>query len=139
MSADLDIGEFFDRLVLWMLRQALLALPEKGGCRRRRVGFCTLDFFGHPSRTFAGIAGAGPTDPFASGGRGGGKIHIRVQQRNGRKCITTIQGLDDDLDLKRMCKAMKRTFNCNGSIEADKEMGEVIQLQVSAIPNRFSV
>lgn len=67
-------------------------------------------------------------DPFASGGRGG-KIHIRVQQRNGRKCITTIQGLDEDLDLKRICKAMKRTFNCNGSIESDKEMGEIIQLQ----------
>jgi len=56
-------------------------------------------------------------------------IHIRVQQRNGRKSITTIQGLDADLDLKRICKAMKRVFNCNGSIEEDKEMGEIIQLQ----------
>ena len=26
------------------------------------------------------------------------KVHIRVQQRNGRKCITTVQGLADDLD-----------------------------------------
>jgi len=52
-----------------------------------------------------------------------------VQQRNGRKCITTIQGLDDDLDLKRICKAMKKVFNTNGSIEKDEEMGEVIQLQ----------
>ena len=25
------------------------------------------------------------------------KVHIRVQQRNGRKCITTVQGLADDL------------------------------------------
>ena len=24
---------------------------------------------------------------------------------------------------------MKRVFNCNGSIEEDKEMGEIIQLQ----------
>lgn len=139
MSADLDIGEFFDRLVLWMLRHCWRCLKRVVVATRWLLLGHTLDFFGHPSRTFAGIAGAGPTDPFASGGRGGGKIHIRVQQRNGRKCITTIQGLDDDLDLKRMCKAMKRTFNCNGSIEADKEMGEVIQLQVSAIPNRFSV
>lgn len=71
------------------------------------------------------------TDPFASTGAGGrgGKIHIRVQQRNGRKCITTVQGLDDDLDLKRICKAMKKVFNVNGSIEVDPEMGEVIQLQ----------
>ena len=39
------------------------------------------------------------------------------------------QGLEPDLDLKRICKAMKRVFNCNGSIEEDKEMGEIIQLQ----------
>jgi translation initiation factor 1 len=77
----------------------------------------------------AGFSG-GPTDPFSSksGGRGG-KIHIRIQQRNGRKCITTVQGLEDDLDLKRICKAMKKAFNCNGSISADAEMGEVVQLQ----------
>ena len=76
------------------------------------------------------IAGSGADDPFAAGGlKGSSKIHIRVQQRNGRKSITTIQGLDADLDLKRICKAMKRVFNCNGSIEEDKEMGEIIQLQ----------
>ena len=28
------------------------------------------------------------------------KIHVRMQQRNGRKCITTVQGLADDLDIK---------------------------------------
>ena len=52
-----------------------------------------------------------------------------MQQRNGRKCITTIQGIDEELDLKRILKAMKRTFNCNGSIEEDKVNGDVIQLQ----------
>lgn len=52
-----------------------------------------------------------------------------MQQRNGRKCITTIQGLDADLDLKRICKAMKKAFNCNGSITIDEEMGEIVQLQ----------
>jgi translation initiation factor 1 len=52
-----------------------------------------------------------------------------VQQRNGRKCITTIQGLDDDLDLKRICKAMKKAFNCNGNLAQDEEMGEIVQLQ----------
>ena len=33
-------------------------------------------------------------DPFAKGetGKDTSKIHVRVQQRNGRKCITTIQG-----------------------------------------------
>ena len=57
------------------------------------------------------------------------KIHIRVQQRNGRKCITTIQGLEDDLDTKRICKSMKVAFNCNGNVIADTEKGDIIQLQ----------
>jgi len=57
------------------------------------------------------------------------KIHIRVQQRNGRKCITTIEGLEDDLDTKRICKAMKAAFNCNGNVIVDEEKGDIIQLQ----------
>ena len=57
------------------------------------------------------------------------KVHIRVQQRNGRKCITSIEGLDDDLDKKRICKHMRKVFNCNGNVVNDQERGEVIQLQ----------
>jgi translation initiation factor 1 len=57
------------------------------------------------------------------------KVHIRVQQRNGRKCITSIEGLDDDLDQKRICKHMRRLFNCNGNVVNDEDRGEVIQLQ----------
>jgi translation initiation factor 1 len=76
------------------------------------------------------LAGFGnASDPFGSAIGGRAKIHIRIQQRNGRKSITTIQGLDADLDLKRIMKAMKKDFNCNGSIAEDEEMGEVIQLQ----------
>ena len=36
------------------------------------------------------------------------KIHLRVQQRNGRKSITTVQGLSTDLDLKKIVKAVKK-------------------------------
>ncbi len=36
-----------------------------------------------------------------------------------------IEGLDDDLDLNRICKYMKRAFNTNGCVFEDK----VIQLQ----------
>jgi translation initiation factor 1 len=57
------------------------------------------------------------------------KYHIRVQQRNGRKCITTLQGLEDDLDLKRICRAMRTAFSCNGNVIQDEENGDVIQLQ----------
>ena len=56
------------------------------------------------------------------------KVHVRVQQRNGRKCITTIQGLADDLDIKRICKAFKKNFQCNGAVTKASEMGEIIQL-----------
>lgn len=59
---------------------------------------------------------------------GGGKVHIRVQQRNGRKCLTTVQGLADDLDIKRILKAFKKNFSCNGALVKDEELGEIIQL-----------
>lgn len=69
-------------------------------------------------------------DPFAKteDGRDRSKIHVRMQQRNGRKCITTVTGLADDLDLKRIAKALKKTFQCNGSVSTDAEAGEVLQL-----------
>ena len=59
------------------------------------------------------------------------KYHIRVQQRNGKKCITSLDGLEEDLDLKRICKAMCKTFSCNGNVikkEDDEDLG-IIQLQ----------
>ena len=62
------------------------------------------------------------------GGTQGDKVHVRVQQRNGRKCITTVAGLADDLDIKRICKAFKKNFSCNGAVQKDEEDKEVIQL-----------
>ena len=61
------------------------------------------------------------------------KVHIRMQQRNGRKFITTIQGLDDDIDKKRLLKAFKTNFSCDGCIKKKKDaegetVEEVIQL-----------
>ena len=52
-----------------------------------------------------------------------------MQQRNGRKCITTVAGLADDLDVKRIAKALKKTFKCNGAVVSDDDYGKVIQLQ----------
>ena len=74
------------------------------------------------------------TDAFEDAGDAKGglsadeKVHVRVQQRNGRKCITTVAGLADDLDVKRICKAFKKNFSCNGAVQKDDEVGEVIQL-----------
>jgi len=56
------------------------------------------------------------------------KIHIRVRTRRGRKCITSIEGLADDLDLKSLCRAMQKNFNCTGSVTTDPTFGEVIIL-----------
>ncbi|KAL1617528.1 Eukaryotic translation initiation factor eIF-1 [Diplodia seriata] len=56
-------------------------------------------------------------------------IHIRIQQRNGRKTLTTVQGLPKKFDQKKILKVIKKKFACNGTIVTDTEMGEVIQLQ----------
>ncbi|RMZ90329.1 hypothetical protein DV736_g2440, partial [Chaetothyriales sp. CBS 134916] len=56
-------------------------------------------------------------------------IHIRIQQRNGRKTLTTVQGLPKKFDQKKILKVIKKKFACNGTIVTDSEMGEVIQLQ----------
>ncbi|KAI9354886.1 translation initiation factor SUI1 [Zopfochytrium polystomum] len=58
-----------------------------------------------------------------------GYIHVRIQQRNGRKTLTTVQGIPAELDQKKVLKAFKKQFACNGNIVQDDELGEVIQLQ----------
>uniref|UniRef100_A0A8C7D6B9 Eukaryotic translation initiation factor 1 n=1 Tax=Oncorhynchus kisutch TaxID=8019 RepID=A0A8C7D6B9_ONCKI len=35
-------------------------------------------------------------------------IHIRIQQRNGRKTLTTVQGIAIDYDKKKLVKAFKK-------------------------------
>jgi len=49
------------------------------------------------------------------------KVHIRVQPRSGRKLITTVAGLADDLDHKRILKALKKNFSCNGALDFAKD------------------
>ncbi|KAJ3503969.1 hypothetical protein NLJ89_g8190 [Agrocybe chaxingu] len=56
-------------------------------------------------------------------------IHIRIQQRNGRKTLTTLQGLPKQYDPKKLLKAFKKEFACNGTLVDDEKMGQVIQLQ----------
>jgi translation initiation factor SUI1 len=56
------------------------------------------------------------------------KIHVRAQQM-GRKWITTIAELDDDLDLKRIARALAREFHCSAAVVKDETTGgEVIKL-----------
>jgi len=108
----------------------------------------------------AGVTNLGPkldpfdtSDPFdggrvtpgieASVGKAGDKIHIRLQQRNGRKTLTTVQGLPEKYDPKKLLKAMKKEFACNGTVQSSADssdedspgpnkptdFGKVLQLQ----------
>lgn len=54
---------------------------------------------------------------------------ISTTERNGRKTLTTVQGLPKKFDQKKILKVIKKKFACNGTIVNDTEMGEVIQLQ----------
>lgn len=60
---------------------------------------------------------------------GTGLIHIRIQQRNGRKTLTTVQGISEEFDKKKLVRAFKKDFACNGTVVEHSEYGEVIQLQ----------
>ena len=74
-------------------------------------------------------------DPFAeanadNAGAGSKEyVHIRVQQRNGRKCLTTVQGLKKEYSKSKILKDLKKEFCCNGTVVEDPELGQVIQLQ----------
>ncbi|KAG6416516.1 hypothetical protein SASPL_123947 [Salvia splendens] len=75
------------------------------------------------------------TDPFAeakaenSGAGSKEYVHIRVQQRNGRKSLTTVQGLKKEFSYNKILKDLKKEFCCNGTVVQDPELGQVIQLQ----------
>ncbi|XP_033246583.1 eukaryotic translation initiation factor eIF1-like [Drosophila miranda] len=74
-------------------------------------------------------------DPLADASKGNdddvqdGLIHIRIQQRTGRKTLTTVQGLSQEYDLKKIVGSCKKEFACNGTVVEHQEYGEVIQLQ----------
>ncbi|KAL6139962.1 hypothetical protein ACLB2K_058263 [Fragaria x ananassa] len=74
-------------------------------------------------------------DPFAeanaedSGAGTKDYVHIRIQQRNGRKSLTTVQGLKKEFSYNKILKDLKKEFCCNGTVVQDPEQGQVIQLQ----------
>jgi len=66
------------------------------------------------------------------------KVTISVQQRNGRKNITSISGMAEDLDLKKILSYVKKTYNCNGSIVKNDKLGEVIILSGNQKDNMYN-
>merc|ERR1712014_107398 len=68
------------------------------------------------------------------------KVHIRMQQRNGRKSWTTVAGFPAEVrlpksgkvlavDFDKILRALKKTFKTNGVLIQDADHGSVIQLQ----------
>lgn len=57
-------------------------------------------------------------------------VHIRMQQRNGKKCWTYVEGLDqinkDSKFLDNFAKVLKKKLNCAGTV---KKPENVIQFQ----------
>lgn len=43
--------------------------------------------------------------------------------------MTTVQGLSKEYDLKKIVRAAKKEFACNGTVVEHPEYGEVLQLQ----------
>ncbi|CAH9107919.1 unnamed protein product [Cuscuta epithymum] len=56
-------------------------------------------------------------------------VHVRIQQRNGRKSLTTVQGVNKQYSYDKILKDLKKEFCCNGTVVDDNELGKVIQLQ----------
>jgi translation initiation factor 1 len=50
---------------------------------------------------------------------------VRSQQRNGRKSLTTVQGLKKEYSYNKILKDLKKEFCCNGTVVQDPELGQV--------------
>lgn len=46
-----------------------------------------------------------------------------------RKCLTIVTGLPDDLDFKKILRAFKKAWCCNGTVVENQQWGSVLQLQ----------
>ena len=55
-------------------------------------------------------------------------MHVRIEQRNERKTLTTVQGLSAKYDLKKVVRAYKKEFACKGKVVERPEYGKVLQL-----------
>lgn len=56
------------------------------------------------------------------------EVNIRVQQRNGRKCITTVSNLNQFINFDTLVKHFKTEWGCAGTVIPTPN-GKVLQLQ----------
>ena len=72
--------------------------------------------------------GGPPTGPIKEDSEDG-LVHVRTQQKNKGKTLTTVQGLSNEYDLKKIVRSCKKEFACNGIVVEHPEYGEFFQLQ----------
>lgn len=53
-------------------------------------------------------------------------VTIVVDKRGGKKCITNVIGMANDLDLKKILSYIKKTHNCSGSVIKTNKYGEIM-------------
>ncbi|OEL12882.1 Protein translation factor SUI1-like protein, partial [Dichanthelium oligosanthes] len=56
-------------------------------------------------------------------------VHLRTQQRNGRKSLTTVQWLSAAYNYAKILRDVKRELCCSGIVVEDEDLGNVVQLQ----------
>ncbi len=56
------------------------------------------------------------------------KMHLRLQQRNGKKSITILEGAHSEFDLKGILRAMKKKFSCGGALKKDDDDKPILTL-----------
>jgi translation initiation factor 1 len=59
-------------------------------------------------------------------------IHIRIQQRSGRKSLTLVQGLSMFMGtehIKNLSRTFKTEFACGVTLVNDEQYGPILQLQ----------
>lgn len=57
------------------------------------------------------------------------RVYVSSQQRAGNKSTTIIEGLEDDLDIGKIVKHLRRQLKCNGSVKKNHQGEGVIILQ----------
>jgi translation initiation factor SUI1 len=104
--------EDFSKSVLGSVDEPALELGQKApSVSTSRMGKHSMKFFLLPAASVSSKT-----------------VHVRVEQQNSRKRVTTIEGLSSDLDIKIICKALRKNFACGGSFRKFEHGTGVIEL-----------
>ncbi|EHY65653.1 translation initiation factor 1 [Nematocida ausubeli] len=57
------------------------------------------------------------------------EIHVRKQNRKGRKWLTTVENIPDSFDITKLMTALKKELCCNGTIVTDASGKRIMQMQ----------